>query len=112
MFYNFKRKLNFSQKNLYQNKMNFDMEPINIIIGLLKMIDKDETISLKTEERKNPLINAVIYLADEYLTCEIHGKRGIQEIKNAGFDVFPGEQDRFGWLTGCIEMKRGIIMFG
>jgi len=94
--------------------MNFDMEPINIIIGLLKMIDNDETISLTTDEskRNHPLINAVVYLADEYLTCGIHGKRGIQEIKNAGFDVFPGEQDRYGWLTGCIEMKRGIIMFG
>lgn len=91
--------------------MNFDMEPINIIIGLLKMIDNDETISITTE-KSNPLINSVIYLADEYLTCEIHGKRAIQEIKNAGFDVFPGEQDRYGWLTGCIQMKRGIIVFG
>jgi len=91
---------------------SFNIEAINIIIGLLKIIDKDETISLDNEGPRNPLINAVIYLSDEHLTCEIDGKQGIQEIKNAGFDVFPGEQDRFGWLTGCIQMKRGIIMFG
>lgn len=91
----------------------FNIEAINKIIGLLKIIDSDETISLDNEEGpRNPLISSVIYLADEYLTCEIDGKQGIQEIKNAGFDVFPGEQDRFGWLIGCIQMKRGIIMFG
>ena len=87
-------------------------EEVNTIIGLLRIIDNDQTISLNIEEGpQNPLISAVIYLADEYLTCEINGKRCIQEIRDAGFDVFPGEQDRFGWLIGCIQMKRGIIMF-
>ncbi len=91
----------------------FKVEEVNTIIGLLRIIDNDQTISLDLEEGpRNPLISAVIYLADEYLTCEINGKQCIQEIKDAGFDVFPGEQDRFGWLTGCIQMKRGIIMFG
>ena len=94
--------------------MTFNIEAINTIIGLLKLIDNDETISIENENEgpRDPLINAVICLADDHLTCEIDGKQGIQEIKNAGFDVFPGEEDRFGWLTGCIQMKRGIIIFG
>jgi hypothetical protein len=93
--------------------MSYNVEAINTIIELLKMIDADETISIENEsKRMNPLINAVVYLADEHLTCEINGKRGIQQIKNSGFDVFPGEQDRYGWLTGCIQMKRGVIVFG
>ncbi len=29
----------------------------------------------------------------------------------AGFDVFAGEKDRFGWLTGCIQTSKGLIMF-
>ena len=29
-----------------------------------------------------------------------------------GYFVFPGERDRFGWLTGCIQTKKGIIVFG
>ncbi len=29
-----------------------------------------------------------------------------------GFFVFPGERDQFGWLTGCIRTKKGIIVFG
>ena len=94
--------------------MTFNIEAINTIIGLLKLIDNDETISIENENEgpRDPLINAVICLADDHLTCEIDGKQGIQEIINAGFDVFPGEEDRFGWLTGCIQMKRGIIIFG
>ena len=30
----------------------------------------------------------------------------------SGFDVYAGEQDRFGWLIGCISLKRGILYFG
>ena len=29
-----------------------------------------------------------------------------------GYFVFPGERDRFGWLTACIQTKKGIIVFG
>jgi hypothetical protein len=29
-----------------------------------------------------------------------------------GYFIFPGERDRFGWLTGCIQTKKGIIVFG
>ena len=36
-----------------------------VIIHLLKMIDEDETIDIK---KKHPLIDAVVYLADDCLT--------------------------------------------
>ena len=29
-----------------------------------------------------------------------------------GYFIFPGERDRFGWVTGCIQTKKGIIVFG
>ena len=29
-----------------------------------------------------------------------------------GYFVFPGERDRFGWITACIQTKKGIIVFG
>jgi hypothetical protein len=29
-----------------------------------------------------------------------------------GFHVFPGEKDRFGWITGCIQTKKGYIVYG
>lgn len=89
-----------------QDRINNDL---SIIINLLKKIDEDESINIDD----NVLVNAVIYLADEYLTGEDGESRGnIEYIKKAGFDIFAGEQDRFGWLTGCIQLKRGIIVFG
>lgn len=29
-----------------------------------------------------------------------------------GYFIFPGERDRFGWLTACLRTKKGIIVFG
>lgn len=33
-------------------------------------------------------------------------------LNTNGFSVFPGERDRFGWLTGCIQTEKGIIVYG
>ena len=33
-------------------------------------------------------------------------------LREAGYSVFAGEKDRFGWLTGCIQTKKGIIVYG
>jgi len=33
-------------------------------------------------------------------------------LSNAGFPVFAGEKDSFGWLTGCIQTSKGIIIYG
>jgi hypothetical protein len=80
----------------------------DVIIHLLKMIDEDEMIDFK---KKHPLISTVVYLADDCLTGNENFKN-IVTIREAGFDVYPGEQDRFGWLIGCIQLKRGVITFG
>lgn len=29
-----------------------------------------------------------------------------------GFFIFPGERDRCGWITACLQTKKGIIVFG
>lgn len=38
--------------------------------------------------------------------------KNITKVKNSGFDVFAGEKDSFGWLTGCIKTDGGIIVYG
>jgi hypothetical protein len=85
----------------------------DLIIALLQAIDADETIKINGEnyDITHPLVNAVIYLANEYLTADdrhIH----MRVLKQKGYNIFPGEQDRFGWLTGCIQLPRGVIVFG
>ena len=29
-----------------------------------------------------------------------------------GYFIFPGERDRAGWITACLQTKKGIIVFG
>lgn len=83
------------------------MSAVDAIIELLKVIDSIE------ENDKLTLINAVVYLANDCLTGEDQKSyENIEKIKQAGFDVHAGEQDRFGWLSGVIEMKTGKIVFG
>ena len=51
---------------------------------------------------------SVILLTDEGLNIwENH-----RHLQSNGFPVFPGEQDSLGWLTGCIQTKKGIILYG
>jgi len=33
-------------------------------------------------------------------------------LRDAGYYIYPGEQDNFGWLIGVIVTKKGNIMFG
>ena len=87
---------------------NTEFDKVSEIIHLLKMIDEDDTIDIK---KKHPLIDAVIELANDCLTGNENFKN-IITIRKSGFDVYAGEQDIFGWLVGCIELKRGVIMFG
>lgn len=83
------------------------------LINILKKIDEDSSIDLSIRQVMNmhPLVKEAINLADNCLTDE-DNHYNIQYVKEAGFDVYAGEQDRFGWLTGCIELQRGIIIFG
>ena len=37
----------------------------------------------------------------------------IRKLESYGFDVYAGEKDSFGWLTGCIEFPDGkILVYG
>lgn len=36
----------------------------------------------------------------------------IDKLKEAGFDVYAGDEDSFGWRIGFIETKNGIVVYG
>jgi len=84
------------------------------LISLLQKIEADDSI-LTTENSDNPLVDQVVCLADTVLissrsTCVPLSKRMI--MQKAGYNVYPGEKDSFGWLFGCIATKKGVIVFG
>ncbi len=91
-------------------------ENINLIILLLKQIESDDNMKIHRGFYNNtqPLVNSIIYLANKYLITEDgHPNReNMEKITKLGFSIKPGETDSFGWLTGCIHLKYGIIVFG
>ena len=92
------------------------IDDVNLVILLLKRINSDNTIEIYNGHYSvtHPLVDAAKFIANECLIGDDgHPDReNIDAIVEAGFPIFPGEMDRFGWLTGCIQLSRGIIMFG
>ena len=89
-------------------------DPIDVLIDLLRLIDSNEDIDIEDKRFVHPLVEAVVYLADECLTID-HNYPNIRRLRDAGFDVRPAEQDSFGWLTGWIELNKREgqqILFG
>lgn len=82
------------------------------LLILLKAIDEDP---LQEDNYDKILRNSLAEtLAEEALIDNNGGCLwdNHEVLADAGFSVFPGERDRFGWLTGCIQTKKGIIVFG
>ena len=91
-------------------------ENLSEFIQLLKKINSDASIKVEYNcyDNYHPDVIEASNLANECLISE-EGYPDMDniEILNAyGFRVFPGEVDRFGWLTGCIQLSRGTIVFG
>lgn len=101
-----------------------------LLVELLKQVEMSDEIaegdlsSDPTDHRRYltngapdklpPLIQKVVSVADtELITpkgeCFWYGH---QYLRNFGFNVTKGEGDSFGWLTGCIHTKKGIIVYG
>jgi hypothetical protein len=80
-------------------------------------LEEDDDSILNNLEESHPLkelINMAIGQADELLVTD-QGQcnwDNHEVLKKSGFPVFPGERDRFGWLTGCIQTTKGILVFG
>lgn len=65
---------------------------------------------------ENALAQEVESLCDELLISD-NGQCNWENIiilKNAGYRVYAGERDSFGWLTGCVQKKgdKRIIVYG
>ena len=97
------------------------MASCKVLLGLLRIIDDSELDtqedillnSLKSEEYQD-----IIHLIEKYANRVLIDDEGKCDwdmhkvLRENGFDVYPGERDRFGWLTGCIQTRKGYILFG
>lgn len=70
--------------------------------------------SVEQDNKHHDLINKALYWADVALITETGATNvpALSLIVAAGYPVYAGEQDRHGWLTGCIETKKGVLVYG
>lgn len=84
-------------------------------VDALEMKDCDaRLLNNNTNEVVRKFIEEISGLASEVLVGDEGQCLWDQHelLKEAGYSVFPGERDRFGWLTGCIQTKKGVIVYG
>lgn len=90
------------------------------LIRVLHAIDEDDSIGAKPyltdgpdDERSN-LVQQAVSLADQELITSLGGNNygAHAALEAAGFRVFCGEKDGSGWLSGCIQTNKGVIVYG
>ena len=62
----------------------------------------------------HPLVQNVVAMADKELITSTGycNWAAHQLLKDAGFPVTCGERDSFGWLSGVIHTKKGMVVYG
>ena len=95
---------------------------MNELIAALKAIESDPTVTRPedgyltdgTYDELHPLVQNVVCLADEELITNKGACNWAahQTLKLAGFLVTCDERDSFGWLSGVIHTKKGMVVYG
>jgi hypothetical protein len=92
-----------------------EFTPLKELITLLKAIDDDPLLEDDDGQSDKYIINSLASSLACDALIDFNGKNIWENhtiLRKAGFYVFPGERDGFGWLTGCIQTKKGIIVYG
>ena len=91
-----------------------------LVKALLALSDEDfhepDEETYVRYSKATPAVEECESMANELLIC--NGGRcnwvNIRILKSHGFDVYAGEKDSFGWLTGCIAYPGGerVLVYG
>jgi len=93
--------------------MEEDLLQVDRLIRLLKERERErEREEGQKEEQDGDQDREIIALATEYLTVGPHVGLYRQRVQAAGYPIYPGEVDGFGWLTAYFQLKQGILLFG
>jgi hypothetical protein len=88
------------------------------LVECLKIVDESslpDAQDTHLDTVDHPLIEEILFIAERLLITD-KGEPEFDEIdrlyKQYGYFVYPGERDGFGWVTACLQTKKGIIVFG
>ena len=96
------------------------MLKIEKLLSTLRLIEADSNLptpldpELVNLTEENEKVRTAVVAAEAALITE-EGRPNwdtIKILRDAGYPVFQGESDEFGWLSGCILTRKGIIVFG
>jgi hypothetical protein len=87
------------------------MDRIIFLINWIELSDIKRSEYLSHDCRE---VGEIVELANKHLItskgqCNWYN---INFLKEKGFNVFPVEQDSFGWMLGGISTSKGIIVYG
>ena len=89
-----------------------------LIEGLARLETNAEVTPQKyLHDQDDPEVIAKIEIVSSLAGCLVRGGEPdwttIKALEDrTHYKVFAGEKDSFGWLTGCILTRKGILVFG
>ena len=89
------------------------------LVECLKAVDASslpEDTEMRLDSVDHPLIDEIEFIATRLFIddkgCPIFEEMDRLQKESGCYYIYPGERDRFGWVTGCIQLKKGFIVFG
>lgn len=87
------------------------------LIEILHRINKDATLIVRQDGHyclSQQIIKDAVQLANDCLIDDDGHiiRKHIDLVAMEEFPTYAGDMDRYGWITGIIELSRGVIMFG
>lgn len=87
------------------------MNRISFLVNWIEMSDIKRSEYLSHD---CPEVAEVVELANKYLITD-KGQcnwYNINILRSDGIEIFPLEQDSFGWMLGGITTSKGVIVYG
>lgn len=88
------------------------------LVECLSSVDESslpETPDIRLDPVDHPLLDEIVFLATRLLITK-DGDPDFDTMdtlfNDYGYFVFPGERDQCGWVTACLQTKKGFIVFG
>ena len=88
------------------------------LVECLKAVDASglpEDTEVRLDTTDHPLIDEIQFIATRlFVTDKGEPQFGEMDRLHSEYNyfIYPGERDRFGWVTGCLQTKKGFIVFG
>jgi hypothetical protein len=106
----------FSKRN--RSEKEGEKEYMDRLVECLKTVDDSslpDDMDVRLDVVDHPLIDEIEFIATR-LFIDDKGEPLFEEIdrlfREYKYFIYPGERDRFGWVTACIQTKKGFIVFG